>query len=98
MFTQYFLYKNVLLFIRQYDHLENYVTKELILQFSAKHQTKNLKTDTATELDVWKNVLIITFVLYRFFVIDWTWFRRSWNRCYKWSNSTDMWWTTYIWK
>lgn len=41
MFTQYFLYKNVLLFIRQYDHLENYVAKELILKVKIKYQMKN---------------------------------------------------------
>lgn len=54
MFTQYFLfiYLFYLLFIRQYNHLENYVAKELIRKAKAKYQIKSSKVSIAKERDV----------------------------------------------
>jgi len=46
------LFKHKLLFIRQYEHLENYVAKELIQNVRAKYQTKKLKMDKAKEDEV----------------------------------------------
>lgn len=52
MFKSYLLFKYLLLFIRQYDHLENYVAKELIRDVRAKYQAKKLKMDKAKEDEV----------------------------------------------